>query len=469
MIAFLVCHLIESTLFALLVAVITFVLRQRSAATRHLLWLAAAAKFILPAAVFSVLGVSLSQLVPVRLISASVPLVVLRRAVAPTALMPLAGPKSGISDVLIAMWLIGIVVAFSMWLPKLWASLNRPRYAEDPEQPLLLRLRKQIGLRREVTSQRSSSVSEPVLLGFWKPVVLFPDGLLENLSSAELESILLHELAHAKRRDNWTAAFAHVVTCIFWFYPLLWWIEKRMHSERELACDEMVIHCGSAPKDYVAAILKVCRFRLGTEIAGVSGVCDSNLKSRMEVIMSLSPNTRLLQSPRVLLGSLCAVAILLPLALGFLTASNTYGQATKAQNNQPASANQISCAFASGLYPEGTVIQEGNGPEQMCVRVLNPPLRVGSATGSYAPVTYRTQWVRTSEAARERAATVVHLPERPVVSCTPAPSVRENICACKEGGDFSQNSLVNSAVGAFELRCGRGKWVQTSTPNLVRK
>lgn len=462
MTAFLVRHLIESTLFALVVAVIAFVLRKRGAATRHLLWLAAAAKFVVPAAALSFLGAGLGAFLPAGSVSASLPSF-FQPAVPPAVFVPRSASHGGISNALIALWLIGIVVAFFMWLPKLWASRKHPRQAQEFVLPLLLQLRKRVGLRREVRFQLSDSVSEPVLLGFWKPVVMLPRGLSGNLSPLELESIILHELAHAERRDNWAAAFAHIVTCIFWFYPLLWWIEKRMHSERELACDEIVIHCGSAPKDYVAGILKVCRFRLGAEVAGVSGVCDSNLKSRMEVIMSLSPNARLFRSPRVLLGSLCAVAVLFPLGLGFLTASNSYRQATRTQSKQSASANQISCTFASVLYPEGTVIQEGNGPEQMCVRVVFP------SKDPNAPVKRMAEWVRTSEAMRERAATVVHVAEPPLVSCTPAPSVRENVCACKEGGGFSQNALVNSAVGAFQLRCERGNWVQTSTPNLVRK
>lgn len=467
MIAFLVRHLIESTLFALVVAVIAFVLRKRGGAMRHTLWLAASAKFVVPAAALSILGANLGRFLPAGSVSSSLPSL-FQPAIPQATFTPLPAPHSGISNALIALWLIGIVIALSLWLPKLRVSLKRPRRVEDSEQPLLLRLRERIGLRREVRFWLSDSVSEPALLGFWKPVVMLPRGLSENLSSSELESILLHELAHAKRRDNWAAAFAHIVTCIFWFYPLLWWIEKRMHSERELACDEMVIRCGSAPKDYVAGILKVCRFHLGAPVAGVSGVYDSNLKSRMEVIMSLSPNARLFRSPRVLLGSLCAIAVLIPLILGFFTASNSYAQATNAAASKTGPANQTSCTLASVQYPEGTVVQVGHGPEQMCVRVLSP---VQSEDPS-APPRFSTEWVRTNEAIRERVATVVHLvapPPPPLVSCTPAQSTQRNLCVCAGSGQFSQGALVNSALSAFQLRCERGTWVQTSTPNLVRK
>jgi beta-lactamase regulating signal transducer with metallopeptidase domain len=466
-------HLVESTFFVLIVVVIVLFLRRKSsAAARHVLWLATVAKFIFPAAAFSLLGASLGRFLPARAVAESVPSFFLQRTVVPTALTLLPVPNNLISSALILVWLVGVAVALLMWLPKLCASLKRLRQSEDSELPLLLPLQMRVGLRRDVTLCVSDSVCEPVLLGFWKPVIMLPAGLLENLSPAELESIILHELAHAKRWDNWTAAFTHVVTCMFWFYPLLWWIEKRMHSERELACDEIVIHSGSAPKDYVTGILKICRFSLGAEVAGVSGVCDSNLKSRMEVIMSLSPNAKVPRSPRVVFASLCAIAVLFPLALGFLTASSSYGQATQARSAQSAPANQIFCTVAGIQYPEGSVVQMGRGPEQMCVRVLTPPLTARNAADrkdSYAPVTYRPEWVPTTEAIRARAATVVHLPEPPSVSCTPAQSTQANLCACQGAGQFSPGALVNSALGGFQLRCDRGSWVQTSTPNLVRK
>lgn len=461
-------HLIESTLFVVIVAVVALFLRRSSAATRHAMWLAATAKFILPAAAFSSLGASLAQFLPASAASASFPTFFIHPTIARTSFSSWIAARSGVSGVLIAFWLIGIAVAFSMWLPKLRASLRHSRRAENAEQPLLIRLRRRMGLRREVRLRFSDSISEPALLGFWKPVIALPSGLAENLSSVELESILLHELAHAKRWDNWAAVFTHAVTCVFWFYPLLWWIENRMHSERELACDELVIGCGSKPQDYVAGILKVCRFRLGAEVAGISGVCGSNLKRRMEVIMSLSSNARLLQSPRILFGSVSAIAILFPLTVGFLTAPNSFGQAAKGRSNQTGPENQISCSLSSVLHPEGTVVQVGKGPEQMCVRVLRPE----DPKNPHPSLAFRSEWVRTNESIRERAATVIHVaaaPKPAMVSCKPEQSAQQNLCVCAGGENFSLGALVKSAIGPFQLHCERGTWVQTATPNLVRK
>jgi beta-lactamase regulating signal transducer with metallopeptidase domain len=218
---------------------------------------------------------------------------------------------------LLLVWLLGCAVMLIAWLPKLWRAPEFSNFRDDPLQECLRRLNQRLGLRQAVTLRFSDSIAEPLLFGFRKPIIMLPTGLAAKLSSEELESVILHELAHAKRLDNWTAAFAHVVTCIFWFYPLLWWIEQRLHRERELACDEMVIRYGAAPDDYVAGILKVCRLQLSGDVAGVSGVCRSNLKNRMEAIMSFSAANTLRPAPKTLVGSLVAVLFLVPMLIGF--------------------------------------------------------------------------------------------------------------------------------------------------------
>ena len=230
----------------------------------------------------------------------------------------------------------------------------------------------------------------------------------------------------------------------------------------------MVVRYGASPEDYVAGILKVCRFQLSGDVAGISGACGSNLKNRMEAIMSFSAERPLLRAPRALLGSLVAAVALVPLLVGFLAAPNSYGQAAKEgdqRTNRPKAENPITCLRASVAYPEGTVIQEADLPEQMCARVLNSP----DPKNPEAPPTYHGQWIRTSKAIRERSLTVVHLTAPPPSSCSPKPPTQEDLCTCGDGVGFSHGALVNSAKGPLQLRCDHGNWVQTATPNVERK
>jgi hypothetical protein len=280
--------------------------------------------------------------------------------------------------------------------------------------------------------------------------------------------VILHELSHAKRRDNWTAACAHAVTCAFWFYPLLWWMEKRLHAERELACDEMVVRCGVAPDDYFAGILKCCRFSLASEVRGVAGVSGANLDHRKEQIMSFSSEVPLRRSPKAVIAMLLALATAVPLALGLFTtnAATTYAKGqndAKTATQQPGSRKVITCAAGSVRYPEGAVIQEGDGVEQMCVRVAVPI----DPSNLDAGLTDRESWVVTTDAARERSATVIHLPTAPPLYCSPDPPSGGKLCTCQDGGSFSPGARVNSTKGPFQLRCKNGSWVETKTPNSV--
>lgn len=221
---------------------------------------------------------------------------------------------------LLLVWLLGCLGTLVIWLLKLRKAPKLSDCRDSALEECLQALKQRVGLHQAVTLRFSDAIAEPVLFGFRKPIVMLPTRVTEKLSAGELESVMLHELAHAKRKDNWTAAFSHVVTCIFWFYPLLWWIEQRLRRERELACDEMVVRYGAAPSDYMASILKVCRLQLTENVAGVSGVCRSNLKNRMEAIMSISGKSMPRPAPKTLLGSIVAALFLAPILIGFFFA-----------------------------------------------------------------------------------------------------------------------------------------------------
>ena len=82
---------------------------------------------------------------------------------------------------------------------------------------------------------------EPGVLGILKPILLLPKGITDRLPPAQLDAIIAHEMSHVRRRDNLTGAIHMLVEAIFWFHPMVWWIEARLIEERERACDEEVL------------------------------------------------------------------------------------------------------------------------------------------------------------------------------------------------------------------------------------
>jgi hypothetical protein len=127
--------------------------------------------------------------------------------------------------------------------------------------------------------------TEPGIVGILRPALLLPKGLQERLTPAQFESVVTHELCHVRRRDNLAAALHMVVETIFWFHPLVWWIERRLVEERERACDEEVIRRGGEREAYAEGILSVCKFYKESALMCVSGVAGADLKRRIEEIM----------------------------------------------------------------------------------------------------------------------------------------------------------------------------------------
>jgi bla regulator protein blaR1 len=76
-----------------------------------------------------------------------------------------------------------------------------------------------------------------------------------------------------------------VVEALFWFHPLVWWIESRLVEERERACDEEVLRIATDPQDYAEGIVNVCKLYLESPLVCVSGVIGGNLKQRVDAIM----------------------------------------------------------------------------------------------------------------------------------------------------------------------------------------
>ena len=108
--------------------------------------------------------------------------------------------------------------------------------------------------RRLVRLCTSDLVNIPTAVGFVKPLIIVPGWVMRELPADELNQILLHELAHLRRWDDWTNLVQKVVKALFFFHPAVWWIEKRVSLEREMACDDIVIAETASPRAYAECL-----------------------------------------------------------------------------------------------------------------------------------------------------------------------------------------------------------------------
>jgi beta-lactamase regulating signal transducer with metallopeptidase domain len=96
----------------------------------------------------------------------------------------------------------------------------------------------------------------PAVIGIFYPCILLPIGIDRVLNQREFDAVLLHELVHARRRDNLIRVLYELALCVLWFHPLIWLAGARMALYRELSCDETVIQ-RSHGTDLVAALAKL--------------------------------------------------------------------------------------------------------------------------------------------------------------------------------------------------------------------
>ena len=160
----------------------------------------------------------------------------------------------------------------------------------------------------------SARCATPITVGWLSPVLILPEGW-DRWSAAQLDAVLTHEGAHARRRDplvQWLALFNRA---IFWFHPLAWWLERRLAILAEEACDAAVIRAGHSPQDYCDYLIDMARTltRQGRRL-NVIGMAmpGSGLPERMKHIfeeLSMKPLSRARTISTLVFCSFASVAV----------------------------------------------------------------------------------------------------------------------------------------------------------------
>ncbi len=153
-------------------------------------------------------------------------------------------------------------------------------------------LRARLELARPVSVLASALVETPVVTGVWKPVILFPASILSGLPVAQVEALLLHELAHVRRWDLLVQRMQILVESLLFFHPATWWISKVINREREYCCDDLVIEVSGTRTPYAEALLAVEQQRQPAPqfaLAAAAYTSGDELMLRMKRILYRTP------------------------------------------------------------------------------------------------------------------------------------------------------------------------------------
>jgi beta-lactamase regulating signal transducer with metallopeptidase domain len=115
--------------------------------------------------------------------------------------------------------------------------------------------------RRSVELCASADIDSPCVIGFWSPRLLVPEWLLAKLSSEDMRQIVLHELEHLRRRDDWLNLMQKVGLVLFPLNPGLLWVDHKLAVERELACDAGVVAWTTQPFEYARCLTRLAEHR----------------------------------------------------------------------------------------------------------------------------------------------------------------------------------------------------------------
>jgi beta-lactamase regulating signal transducer with metallopeptidase domain len=116
----------------------------------------------------------------------------------------------------------------------------------------------------------SRDVDRPSVIGFFSPRILIPEELFKRLTTAEFGQIVLHEVGHLRRADDWINLLQKLSLVVVPLNPVLMWIERRLCLERELACDDEVLRMTKAPKSYAICLTNLAEHRLGRRAAALA-------------------------------------------------------------------------------------------------------------------------------------------------------------------------------------------------------
>jgi beta-lactamase regulating signal transducer with metallopeptidase domain len=384
----------------LIAGVVVLGWRRSSAAARHLVWLVAIVGMLsipvlsasLPAWRVGVLPPVVAEptaeqapVAPPEPVATSLALQVSAEVRSATVELPTrsidAATTRDWGRIAFFIWCIGAsLVALPMLLGhvRVWNLSRTARRPQDgPWGALASTVPHSLGLAGRVRIMVSERATMPMAFGIVNPTVLLPADA-DHWPLERRRDVMLHELAHVRRRDCLTQLIAQAACALYWFDPLVWLASRALRVERERACDDAVVRAGARPSEYATHLLQVARDLRVPRSASLATVCmarRSQLSERLLAILDARRNRHTVSRRVAVPAWLVAVAIIIP-AAAFV----------------PSRALGTFPIIVSAIVPsEAVVVEQKAKParaKRAVVREVAPPFTVADLLGQQTECDY---------------------------------------------------------------------------------
>jgi beta-lactamase regulating signal transducer with metallopeptidase domain len=211
------------------------------------------------------------------------------------ALKRLAASLEPMLPVIVASWMLGVILfsfrpLFGWYIVR---RLKRKGASLVPEnvQRSFDALVKRMRVSAAVKVMQSTLVKMPIVVGYFKPIVLLPVSVLTQLPISQLEAILAHELAHVRRLDYLVNLLQTLIETVFFYHPAVWWLSNQLRVEREHCCDDLVVAALDNRSEYGRALLAITEL-VGKENVLAVGIGGSSLLDRVRRLCGVEPAQR---------------------------------------------------------------------------------------------------------------------------------------------------------------------------------
>ncbi len=154
------------------------------------------------------------------------------------------------ADELVMLWLLGVGVFSLKWFGSLYFTytLKRHNISSAPSEwkKTVQKFSQKLGIKKAISIVQSTKVDVPMVIGYLRPVILMPASMATGFTSEQIESIIVHELAHVKSNDFLIGLILSAMEVVLFYHPMYWWVSGIISEEREKCCDDIAVaQCGN--------------------------------------------------------------------------------------------------------------------------------------------------------------------------------------------------------------------------------